>query len=115
MTQDNNSEITNTQSLQMAVITRLLDNVVSDVEFRNLLIHFKVCNQLKKVRIKPDFKERLTSKYPDEYSDEDDSFFKKYADKVVLVYKYSNDTNDVDWFILEDNNYPIEQDCFVNE
>ena len=98
-----------------AVITRLLDNSVSDTELQNLLIHFKICNQLKKVKIKTDFKEILTSKYPDEYTEKDDLFFNKYAGKEVLVYKYANNVEYVDWFILEDNNYPIEQDCFVNE
>ena len=52
-----------------AVITRLLDNSVSDAELKNLLIHFKICNQLKKAKIKTDFKEILTSKYPDEYTE----------------------------------------------
>ena len=96
------------------VMARFLGFNLSEKEIGNLLTHFKICNKLRKVKIDENLKEIMTKRHPDEYSDNDNVFFKRYAGKEVLVFKYANDINDNDWFILEDNNYPIYEDCFSN-
>lgn len=65
-----------------------------------------------KAIIKPNFKEILEEKFgKEEYNDvRDGGFFKKYAGKEVHVHKWLGD-----WWILEDNNYPITQECFMVE
>jgi len=75
---------------------------------------FKVLHNVKLVTIKDNFKDILVSKNPNEYTEKDDVFFNKYKGKYTHVYKYCNcDTDDLDWFILEDNNTPITEDCWI--
>lgn len=91
-------------------VDKLLDVSISNKELMNLLLHFKVSNQIKKVRIKRNFKDILYNIH--EYDEKDDSFFDEYSNKEVVVYKYSNNINCKDWFILEENNHPITIECF---
>ena len=81
-------------------------------ELQNILIHFRVCNKLKEVTIKSNFKEIMYKENEGEYNESDNLFFEKYSNKKCLVFKYSNSCKERDWFILEDNNYPITEECF---
>ena len=72
-------------------------------ELRNVL------RKVKQVKIKPNFKEILIlengiENYQDAVSND---FFEKYANKETNVYKWCGD-----WWICEDDNYVITQDCF---
>lgn len=89
-------------------------NKLSSEEKENLILHLEVCNKLKKVKIIDNLKEYLTTKYPGEYTKKDDIFFNKYAGKDIFVYKYTNCSCDNDWFIVKDDNYPIDINCFIN-
>ena len=74
---------------------------------------FETLHKVKMVTIKDNFKDIMIEKYPDEYSEKDDNFFNEYKGKYTYVYKYCNCDKDKDWFILEDNNYPITEDCWL--
>jgi len=65
--------------------------------------------------IKENFKDILKEANPGEYTEKDDVFFNKYAGKKVIVYPWSKYSDDKDWFILEDDNYPITKECFKTE
>ena len=94
-------------------INQLLEQELTDNELSNLLFHFKVNNNLKKVKMKTNLREIMENKNQDEYSDNDNDFFNKWSSSECLVYKYSDEDDDEDWFILDDDNYPIFKECFV--
>ena len=73
----------------------------SEKELENVL------RKVKKAKIKDNYKEILTERYTGEYTSQDDNFFNRYAGKEVNVYEWAND-----WWIAEDDNYPIDDDCF---
>jgi hypothetical protein len=76
-------------------------NRFSEKELENVL------RKVKKARIKDNYKEILTERYPGEYTSQDDKFFNRYAGQEVNVYEWAND-----WWIASDDNYPIDEDCF---
>ena len=88
------------------------ENIISEVDTKMLRL-FKILHRVKMVTIKDNFKDIMTEKYPNEYSEKDDTFFNTYRGKYTYVYKYRNCNDDKDWFILEDNNYPITEDCWL--
>jgi len=97
---------------ELLIHERILGFPLSEEELMNLLVHFKVYNKLKKVKLINNLKDHLTNKYPEEYTKEDDKFFEEYAGKECLVYKDSNDYKSTDWFILEESSHVIDCDCF---
>ena len=89
------------------------ENTTNEVTNKMRML-FEVLHKVKLVTIKDNFKEILTERYPNEYSEKDEVFFNKYKGKYTYVYKYCNcDDSDEDWFILEDDNYPITEDCWL--
>jgi hypothetical protein len=85
---------------------------LSEIEIRNMVRH---CG-LQKVKVKDNFKEIMYNKYPEEYTEKDDTFFEKYRNKIVFAYSFNYTPLDNDyeeWFILEDNNYELVKDCFI--
>ena len=96
-----NKEITtdNAENLLLGLFS--VTNRFSKKELENVL------RKVKKARIKDDYKEILTKRYTGEYTAQDDDFFNRYAGKEVNVYEWAND-----WWIAEDDNYPIDEDCF---
>lgn len=76
----------------------------SDIELRNIL------SKTHLVTIKENFFD-IMGKHTgyEEYKDKDSiEFFKKYAGKKVNVYSWCGD-----WWICEDDNYPLTKNCFV--
>ena len=69
-----------------------------------------VLRKVKRVKIKENLKQILTEKWPKEYTSEDDVFFNLYAGMTTHVYEWAGD-----WWICEDDNYPIDRDCFEEE
>ena len=80
-----------------------VSNRLSPLESTNVL------RKPKLVQISTDLKNILIEHYGTEnYNDEDgDNFFKKYSGQKVIVYEWAND-----WWIAEDDNYPITEKCF---
>ena len=74
---------------------------INIVELQHLL------EKIKRVKIKDNLKEILTTIFPDEYNDSDFIFFNKYAGKEANIYQWAGG-----WWILEDDNYLITPDCF---
>lgn len=92
---------------------------LSEDEILTIAKHFQICNKLKRVKIIENLKEYLTNKMPDEFGSAEhqfleNEFFNKYSGKECHVYKYMNHPSDEDWFILEDNNVPIDVNCFID-
>ena len=88
-------------------------NNISEVD-NEMIRLFKSFHEVKKVKIKDNFKDIMTEKYPNEYTEKDNNFFNKNKGKYTYVYKYCNcDDTDIDWCILEDNNYIITEDCWL--
>lgn len=75
-------------------------------EIINLLIWFEVNCKVKKVVMKKDFGKILCDKF-DEHHSIYNNFNQRYENKEVYVFKDFND-----WFILEDNNFVITEDCW---
>lgn len=86
---------------ELFVMQLLAGKGINAVELRHLL------NKVKKVKIKDNLKEILTTTFPDEYNDSDFIFFEIYAGKEANIYQWVGD-----WWILEDDNYVITTDCF---
>lgn len=67
---------------------------------------------VRKLRVRKDIKKICIEKFPNEYDESDDLFFNKYAGKEVYLYPYNRNDKDMDLFILEDDNYELDIDCF---
>lgn len=77
-------------------------NRLSPVESTNVL------RKPKLVQISTDLKNILSKKYDSDYDGiEDVKFIEKYTGKKVIVYEWCGD-----WWIAEDDNYPITEKCF---
>ncbi len=87
--------------LDGVVMQLLAGKGINAVELRHLL------NKVKRVKIKDNLREILTTTFPDEYTDSDYIFFERYAGKEANIYQWAGD-----WWILEDDNYLITPDCF---
>ena len=60
------------------------------------------------MQISTDLKNILSKKYDSDYDGvEDIKFIEKYAGKKAIVYEWCGD-----WWIVEDDNYPITEKCF---
>ena len=68
---------------------------------------YHVLNKVEKVLIKLEFKQIMYKHMPNEFNENDDDFFAKYAGKKVNVYNWLGD-----WWICEDDNTPITSECF---
>lgn len=79
----------------------MIDKTLTIKEITNVL------RKVKRAKIKENLKQILTDLYPEEYTGKDDCFFNKYAGKITHVYEWCGD-----WWICEDDNYPINEDCF---
>lgn len=67
-----------------------------------------VLRKVKKVRIKDDLKNILKRATGESYESRDDKdFLNRYTGKEVNVYEWCGD-----WWICEDDNYVITEDCF---
>ena len=70
------------------------------------LIH--ILNKTEKAKIKENFFDIMKKVYPTEYNSKQDiEFFEKYKGTNKYVYEWCND-----WWICEDDNYPLTIDCF---
>lgn len=79
-----------------------VSNRLSPVETTNVL------RKPKLVQISTDLKNILSKKYDSDYDGvEDVKFIEKYSGKKAIVYEWSGD-----WWIAEDDNYPITEKCF---
>lgn len=79
-----------------------VSNRLSPVETTNVL------RKLKLVQISTDLKNILSKKYDSDYDGiEDVKFIEKYSGKKAIVYEWCGD-----WWIAEDDNYPITEKCF---
>jgi hypothetical protein len=69
----------------------------------------KILSKIKRAKIKDNFGEILrTMTYGYDYNEDiDKEFIEKYAGKEVNVYQWAGD-----WWICEDDNYVITEDCF---
>ena len=68
-----------------------------------------VMRKVKKAQIKPNLKQILMKTTGESYgSTEDKAFLDKYSGKVANVYEWAGD-----WWIAEDDNYVITEDCFT--
>lgn len=68
-----------------------------------------VMQKVKKAKISPRFKQILQIATGDSYDSTDDkAFLDKYTGKVANVYEWAGD-----WWIAEDDNYVITEDCFT--
>ena len=93
--------LTKVSQFEPLVMQLLAGKGINAVELRHLV------NKVKKVKIKDNLKEILTTTFPDEYNDSDFIFFERYAGKEANIYQWAGD-----WWILEDDNYLITPDCF---
>jgi hypothetical protein len=79
-----------------------VSNRLSPVESTNVL------RKPKLVQISTDLKNILSKKYDSDYDGvEDVKFIEKYSGKKAIVYEWCGD-----WWIAEDDNYPITEKCF---
>jgi hypothetical protein len=79
-----------------------VSNRLSPAESTNVL------RKPKLVQISTDLKNILSKKYDSDYDGvEDVKFIEKYSGKKVIVYEWCGD-----WWIAEDDNYPITEKCF---
>ena len=79
-----------------------VSNRLSPVESTNVL------RKPKLVQISTDLKNNLSKKYDSDYDGvEDIKFIEKYSGKKAIVYEWCGD-----WWIAEDDNYPITEKCF---
>ena len=76
------------------------------IELQNIL------SKVKRVKIVNNFKEILVDKFGIENYDDEagDCFFEQYTGKEVNVFQWYGD-----WWITEDDNYPITKKCFVSD
>jgi hypothetical protein len=87
--------------LETEVMQLLAGKNINIVELRHLI------GKVRRVKIKDNLKEILSTTFPDEYTDSDFIFFERYAGKEANVYQWAGD-----WWILDDDNYLITPDCF---
>lgn len=79
-----------------------VSNRLSPKETQNVL------RKPKLVQISTDLKNILSKKYDSDYDGiEDVKFIEKYSGKKAIVYEWCGD-----WWIAEDDNYPITEKCF---
>ena len=79
-----------------------VSNRLSPKETQNVL------RKPKLVQISTDLKNILSKKYDSDYDGvEDIKFIEKYSGKKAIVYEWCGD-----WWIAEDDNYPITEKCF---
>lgn len=80
------------------VTTRFSDNEIENV-----------MRKVKKAKISPYLEQILQRATGDSYDSADDkAFLDKYTGKVANVYEWAGD-----WWIAEDDNYVITEDCFT--
>ena len=87
------------QALNIAcVTTRFSQNEIDNV-----------MRKVKKANISPYFKQILQRATGDSYESADDkAFLDKYTGRAANVYEWAGD-----WWIAEDDNYVITEDCFT--
>ncbi len=105
----------------LEIAKELENNEITSLEARNLLLglfsvtkrfsYTELENVLRKPKlalISTDLKNILIEGNGEPYdSKEDIAFIEKYAGKKVLVYEWA-----MDWWICEDDNYPLFKKCF---
>lgn len=80
-------------------------------ELNNLLIVSKFRFNVSKKKLKENYFEILKSSFSYmEYTEVDKSILDKYLYKEIICYLDNEERKE--WFILEDNNYVIPNDCF---
>lgn len=95
--------MTDKEHIDVQVIKLLADRHINLSELRHLV------NKVKRVKIKDSFEQILIKDLGESYDRiEDKNFINKYAGKMVNIYKWGDD-----WWILEDDNYVITYNCFV--
>ena len=96
------SEIEIVGQIEPQVMQLLADRQVNIIELRHLL------NKVKRVKIKEDVEQILINDLGETYDRiEDKNFINKYAGKITNIYEWCGD-----WWILEDDNYVITENCF---
>lgn len=89
--------------LDAQVIKLLADRHINLVELKHLV------NKVKRVKIKDDPGQILIKDLGESYGRvEDKNFINKYAGKTINIYEWCGD-----WWILEDDNYVITENCFT--
>lgn len=105
----------------LEIAQELENNEITSLEARNLLLglfsvtkrfsYSELENVLRKPKlalISTDLKNILIKGNGEPYdSEEDVAFIEKYTGKKVLVYEWCGD-----WWICEDDNYPLFKKCF---
>jgi len=89
--------------LDAQVIKLLADRHINIIELKHLM------NKVKRVKIKDDLERILIKDLGESYDRiEDKNFINKYAGKIANIYEWCGD-----WWILEDDNYIITENCFA--
>ena len=104
--------------IEFSTIDRMLDDIAEQLKNCNLqnvtarfsLVEIEnVMRKAKNAIMKPNLKQILQSSTGESYdSAEDKAFLDKYTGKEVNVYEWAGD-----WWICEDDNYVITEDCFT--
>ena len=85
---------------------------LSETEINHMISFYTAIRGLQERVLKKDAFDIMQRKCPEDYTDKDKQFFDKYSNKKIWIYNYNNAQDEDEWFILEDDNYQLNLNCF---